>query len=230
MEEESNVNGSNVNVRRRTSRTIATIALLLTSLLLLSVAAQQLLHRRKITTGIAPLPDSAQVIVEDVLEPNEAKPNDNDYKVPADQPRIILIPKTNTRGPIQRVGITKDNAIAVPTNVHFAGWYISSDKPGDDGLSIIDGHVSGKYTDGIFKSLSTLVDGDDIVIEYGNGTKKEFKVVEVKTLPEQEAGDFLLIKREDIGRQLNLITCGGIFNRDTQRYADRTIVVAKSVN
>lgn len=220
---------SKTHISQTRPRNIMTVALLIASVLLLSLAGRQLVDRRNATSGIATPPDNSHIVTEDVSEPDESKVNTDDYHVPPDQPRVISIPKINASGPIQKVGVTKDNAIAAPTNVQFAGWYVSGVKPGDNGLSIIDGHVSGKYSDGIFKQLHTLTSGDSIIVEYGDGSQKKFEVLDVATLPEKDAAQYLLSKRDDIDQQLNLITCGGAFLRDTQTYADRTIIVAQLV-
>ena len=215
-----------VTKANRRSRLTAGVLLLL-SFGLIGIAASQLLKRHTATTGTAPLPDASITITEDTSEPDEAAIPTDDYQVPADQPRLIKIPAIAVSGPIQKVGITKDNSISVPSNITFAGWYTGSVKPGETGLSIIDGHVSGKYADGIFKHLANLKVGDTFIVEYGDKTQKNFEVIDIKTLPESDSIAFLLAKRDDVERQLNLITCGGKFNRDTQRYNDRTIVVAK---
>ncbi|HYH75145.1 MAG TPA: class F sortase [Candidatus Saccharimonadales bacterium] len=182
------------------------------------------------TTGTAPPPNPKEVITQDIDQPVEKKAAYDDYKVAADQPRLIKLPTLDAVGPIQKVGITKDNAIAVPTNVNFAGWYTGSVKPGYPGLSVIDAHVSGKYTSGLFKQLPKLKTGDAVQITYGDGTVRSFEVVEGKVLPQSEAGAYLLTKRATIDRQLNLITCDGVYDRTTKQYDKRYVIVAKAVD
>jgi LPXTG-site transpeptidase (sortase) family protein len=131
-------------------------------------------------------------------------------------------------GIVQKIGLTSTNAISVPTNIHFAGWYTGSVKPGELGLSIIDGHVLGRYNDGIFKDLSKLKVGDVYEVEYGDKSTRNFTVVEVKTVSEDKAAAYLLTQRDDIDRQLNLITCGGKFDRANQTFDHRVIVVSRS--
>jgi len=170
------------------------------------------------------------VVTDDVQEPEESKVKTNTYNVPADQPKNIVLPTINSSGPIQRVWVNSKNSIAVPTNAHFAGWYANSEKPGNAGLSVVVGHVSGKYVEGIFKRLSLLKTRDRFSIEYGDGSLRNFEVVETKTLPESETAKYLLTKRSDLQKQLNLITCAGKFNKQTQTFSDRTIVVTKSID
>jgi LPXTG-site transpeptidase (sortase) family protein len=189
----------------------------------------QLFDRYSTVTGNPILPNASEVVVVDDEEPDEAKPDVAQYSVPADQPRRILIPSINTEGIIQKVGLTSENAVAVPSNIHFAGWYTGSVKPGEPGLSIIDGHVSGRFADGIFKDLSKLKLGDSFSIEFGDLRSITFQVVDVKTLPESESANLLFDKRQDIESQLNLITCGGNYDKQAETFEDRVIVVAKRV-
>jgi hypothetical protein len=200
------------------------------AVLLLGFGIVQLTLRASKTVGSAPPPNPAQTITVDTDNPVEKKVPAAEYIVPADQPRMIHLPDLSVSGPIQKVGLNKSNAIAVPTNVHFAGWYTNSVKPGYPGLSIIDGHVSGKYSPGIFKHLAKLQKGSRFTVEYGDGSVRQFAVIDGRSLPENEAAAYLLQKRSNVGRQLNLITCGGVYDRQTKQYDKRYIVVARALD
>jgi hypothetical protein len=83
-------------------------------------------------------------------EPNESKKDADNYKwagTPND-PKKIVIQKIGVDAYVQKVGVDQDKKIAVPNNVHLAAWFTESVRPGENGLSIIDGHVSGRKTDG----------------------------------------------------------------------------------
>ena len=204
--------------------------LLVVSVLLIGFSGYNLLIKQQKTSGVVQLEPSTAIITEDVQEPEEKKPDMNqEYDVPADQPRRIIIKSLTTDGFIQKVGLTSKNAVAVPNNIHVAGWYINSVVPGAEGLSIIDGHVSGKYENGVFYYLKKLKKGDVFQIEFGDKSLKTFEVVDTKQLPESESAEFLFQKNSDIKEQLNLITCGGNFNKESQQFADRVVVVSRLV-
>jgi sortase (surface protein transpeptidase) len=191
-----------------------------------------LTYDRFVSTLGRPEPPSATpgAILAD--QPSETKPQPSlvkKYSVPTDQPRSLRIVSAGISGLVQRVGVTKDNAMAVPTNIYYAGWYTGSAKPGQPGLSIIDGHVSGKYADGLFKRIASVKVGSVIEVELGDLTFKKYTVVDLKQLPDAQVPDYLFTKRADIPAQLNLITCGGQFNNATGRYDDRVIVVARRI-
>ena len=165
-------------------------------------------------------------------EPNESKKDADNYKwvgSPND-PKKIMIQKIGVDAYVQKVGIDQDKKIAVPNNVHLAAWFTESVRPGENGLSIIDGHVSGRKTEGVFKNLKNLQKGDTFNIERGNGTKLTFKVFETRTVPEGEAAAILFSQNPKVLSQLNLITCGGEFNKKSQQYSDRVIISAQLKN
>lgn len=117
----------------------------------------------------------------------------------------------------------------MPSNVHMTGWFVGEAKPGEPGLSIIDGHVQGRYQPSIFKNLHKLRPGDRFTIEFGNYSTKEFEVVSVNSYPTGEAAKHLFYRDESIPSQLNLITCSGVYNRTNQQYDQRLIVVSKAI-
>lgn len=172
-------------------------------------------------------PISNQTLTNSTDDPEETKPNCAAHKVAEDQPRKIILPSIDSDGCIIRVGVDQDNAIAVPGNIHLAGWYTNSPLPGEKGVSIIDGHVSGKYNPGIFKKLKQLQVGDKYKIEFGDQTTKTFEVVSVKEYSPDETTKKMYQQSESIENQLNLITCGGKFDKKTNQYEKRVLVTSK---
>lgn len=169
------------------------------------------------------------VVTQDTDEPDENKPDveNTPYEVPNDMPRRIIIPSLGVNGFVQQVGLTPENAVAVPSNIHVAGWFNDSVLPGEAGVSIIDGHVSGRYSSAIFESLSEIAIGETFTIEFGNLSQKTFRVTDKKQLAEEESAEFLFTDNPAIDSQLNLITCGGQYNRDTDSFPDRVVIVSE---
>lgn len=148
--------------------------LILFGIALVGVAALGFLVFSNNTSQVTP-----EVLTYSTDKPDEAKPNKDTYKwqgQPTD-PKFITMPTINNDGFIQKVGVDQNKQIAVPNNIHVAGWFNQSQLPGDKGLSIIDGHVTGRVNNGIFKDLGKLKKDDVFKIEFGNGTVKEFKMV-----------------------------------------------------
>lgn len=161
-------------------------------------------------------------------QPDETKPGD-DFKWQGDpnDPKKIVMPSVGIEGYIQNVGVDQNKQVAVPNNVHMAGWFVDSVRPGEKGLSIIDGHVTGRTSDGIFKTLGNVVAGDRYTIEFGNGSTKQFEVIRVTNIPAKDAASVVFSQDPKQGNQVNLVTCGGEFDRDSNQYKNRIIVASK---
>ena len=144
-----------------------------------------------------------------------------------DEPKKLVIQKTGVSAFIQKLGVAKDNSIATPTNVHLAGWYNASAKPGQTGLTVLVGHVAGKTTNGVFADLDKLLAGDMFSVELGDGTLLAYEVIQTQTVPEADALSFLFSQQPNVASQLNLITCTGAYNAATSSYPDRIILQAK---
>lgn len=169
-----------------------------------------------------------EVITHETEEPDETPPIEacRDYAVDDHLPRQIELPSVGASGCIQRVGVAADNAIAVPTNIHLAGWYVGSAIPGQPGVSIVDGHVLGRYNDAIFARLGELQPDEKIRIQFGDKTWKEFSVVSVDSYSVKQASEEQYKALPDVDKQLTLVTCGGTFDRLSQTYDRRVIVRA----
>lgn len=175
-------------------------------------------------------------VIEDVTvthsvdKPDETKPTQacEDYQVPPSQPRRIEIQSLGVDGCIQKVGIDQNNAIAVPTNIHLAGWYTGSALPGDSGVSIVVGHVLGRYNDAIFDSLGTLKEGDTFRIQFGDMSWKEFEVVSTDDYSIERTATEQFRQLDGVESQLNLVTCGGTWLPDENTYDRRVIVRSKA--
>ncbi len=185
-------------------------------------------HNR--TNSPQPLANIPQEVNHVITEPDET-PIDTrqEYSVPSDQPRSITIGSAQIHGFVQRVATEPNGAIAVPSNIHLAGWYVDSQRPGESGLSIIDGHVSGRYADAIFKDLHATANGDRITVEFGDLRTVEFEIVDKHYSPADQAAAILTKKRAEIDAQLNLITCSGTYDAEEKTFDERLIVVARKI-
>jgi len=174
------------------------------------------------------VPLSAVTAVISPEKPSE-QPVPPSYSVPADQPKEITLPTIAAEGFIHKVGIDKNNQIVAPGNVNMAGWYTGSVKPGNPGLSIIDGHVSGVYAKAVFYDLIRLKPDDTFTVTYGDNSVRSFRVVKVEAVPVDQATKVLFNRDPAIKSQLNVITCGGKYIAATKTYDGRVIVAAEAI-
>lgn len=170
---------------------------------------------------------------EEPVVPAEEKPQTatvQKYTVAPDLPRFISIPAIGASGRVLQVGVNRNNALGVPSNVHDAAWYRGSNRPGEAGAMLIDGHVSGPSQKGIFYNLKKLKAGDTIEIERGDGQKFTFAVRHLETVPVANVDMAKLLVPYEPGKSgLNLITCGGKFDPKTSQFSDRVLVYAVAI-
>jgi LPXTG-site transpeptidase (sortase) family protein len=148
------------------------------------------------------------------------------WKGGAADPKFINLPTISASGFVQFMGVDQNKQIATPTNVNFAGWYVNSVLPGQVGLSVIVGHVDGLTSPGIFYHLDALKTGDEFTVERGDGTMLSYQVKSTTAVSTADAVNVLFSQNPGIQSQLNLITCGGVFNRASKEYEKRIIVTA----
>lgn len=173
------------------------------------------------------------IVVYSTDTPSETRPKTADCRRDGfddNVPIEISIPTLNTRGCVIKVGMDQNQAIAAPNNIYLAGWYVDSKLPGQEGLSIIDGHISGRYNkDAIFQHLGRLKAGDGFTVKQQSGKVLKYKVKATDDVSLDKAAAKLFERDNRLESQLNLITCSGTYDKNTNRYDRRIIVKAELV-
>ncbi|WP_416974385.1 class F sortase [Streptomyces sp. 4F14] len=142
-------------------------------------------------------------------------------------PVALKVPSIGVDTSLLSLGLASDGTVEVPPVVAHdqAGWYRYSPSPGQTGPAVILGHVTvGEYGDGVFRRLTELKRGDEIVARLADGREPVFRVTAVRTVaksafPTQE------VYGDTARPELRLITCGG--TRTGEGYADNVIVFAE---
>ncbi|MBC7707871.1 class F sortase [Polaromonas sp.] len=165
--------------------------------------------------------------------PTETKPTTAtmaSYKVAPDLPRQIIIPKLYVYSRVRPMGVNTKNELQAPGNIFDAGWYNASAKPGagaGSGAMVIDGHVHGPTLPGVFANLKKLVAGDTIQVVRGDGKTFTYTVVKLQNVDAANLDIGSALTSAVPGQPaLNLITCGGPYDKATGDYTQRTIVYA----
>lgn len=147
------------------------------------------------------------------------------------QPLRIEIPALDVNAPVMRLGQDPDGAVQVPPlgNHNLAGWYDRTVLPGQDGTSVILGHVDNFTGPSVFFYIKTLRPGDILKVVRADGKTAEFSVDGVQrvakvTFPSQA------IYGNTRYPGLRLITCGGPFDSSTRQYVDNIIVYSHLIN
>jgi hypothetical protein len=147
---------------------------------------------------------------------------------PLPVPVSVSIPAIKVNAVVAPVDLQPGtNVIEVP-EIDKVGWWELGPRPGEDGSSLLVGHVDGSGKPGVFWRLRQLVPGDLVSIGYADGSTRSFRVSGRAQLSKQALPPDLF-SREGAAR-LTIITCGGSFNRVTGHYVDNVVVVAEPVS
>lgn len=153
------------------------------------------------------------------------------YKVTANLPRVLYIDKLKITARILPMGVNTDGNIQAPVNTNDSGWYTGSVKPGELGAMFIDGHASGASREGLFGSLDTLVIGDTLQVEKGDGSRLKYRVVHTETidLANVDMRQALQVYG-GAARGLNLMTCSGTWISGGKTLSKRVLVFTQQVS
>lgn len=142
-------------------------------------------------------------------------------------PVRLVIPEINVSAPIEYVGLTPDGAMDVPQSWWDVGWYKYGPTPGQIGNAVIDGHLDSTTGPAVFWRLGDLDKGEHFQIVMSNGQQEDF-VIQEKVSYRYNDAPLDKIFGKATTANLNLITCGGIWDPFTHNYSNRTIIYARA--
>jgi LPXTG-site transpeptidase (sortase) family protein len=150
--------------------------------------------------------------------------------MPASTPLRVEIPALNISAPLIQLGRSADGAIQVPplNNHNLAGWYDRTVTPGQEGTSVILGHVDNFTGPSVFFYIKTLRRGDVIKVVRADGSVAKFDVDGVQKVAKATFPSSI-IYRNTRYPELRLITCGGPFDTETRQYLDNIVVYSHLV-
>lgn len=148
---------------------------------------------------------------EEISTLDERKPDLTEMSaqlVAPDAPKILRIPRLNTEARIVPVGTTLTNEPISPKNIFDIGWYDKSGKPGTPGAAVLlNGHIAGPTLPGVFAQVASLVAGDKLELERGDGQKLIYTVTRVQEYSSAQLDMSAATNPIDTSKQgLNLVT------------------------
>lgn len=175
------------------------------------------------------LEDSSIVPANIIQATNTQDQNQTDTTKEIALPEKLSIPKIEVDAAVQLVGLTKNNAMANPSNFIDVAWYKYGPVPGAMGSAVMAGHLDNALAlDGVFKRLNELEVGDDIYVTDENGRKLHFKVTDLEIYPYDSAPSEKIFMASD-AKRLNLITCAGKWLKAQKTYSERLVVYTELV-
>lgn len=144
-------------------------------------------------------------------------------------PARLRIPSIGVDASVEKVGQTPQGAMDVPKNIWDVAWYDLGIKPGNPGNAVIDGHLDGyNIPAAVFYNLRSLKLGDKIYVSDASGKELVFAVTQLQVYPYNAAPLDQIFGRSD-KPHLNLITCNGTWDYQSQNYNQRLIVYTTQV-
>jgi sortase (surface protein transpeptidase) len=138
-----------------------------------------------------------------------------------------VIPKISVVAAVEKVGVDRNNNMAVPSKPTDVAWYSLGPAPGDPGDAVIDGHLDWTTGKAVFWDLHLLHAGDEIDVVAQDRTTRRFQVSDLHTYAytSHPAGLFATSGQA----RLSLITCSGAWDRGRSTYLQRLVVTATYV-
>jgi hypothetical protein len=128
--------------------------------------------------------------------------------------------------PIVPVGVEATGEMEVP-EADEVGWYRHGPAPGEPGSGVLAAHIAYNGVDGVFRHLSDLDGGAEVVVAFDDGTSMRFVVSEIARYAKTDLPDDVFAREGD--PRLALITCGGDFDHKNRSYEDNVVAYARPV-
>ena len=143
-------------------------------------------------------------------------------------PRTVSIPALGVSASIVKLGLLANHQVQVPKTTTVVGWYKLGPTPGQVGSSVLLAHVDSTTGPGVFFYLKNLKAGDLVNVTLANGMVTHFRVKGVVEYSKTAFPDQLVYGNHG-SRELQLVTCGGAFDRSTGSYESNVVVYTKYV-
>ncbi|OIJ86430.1 class F sortase [Streptomyces monashensis] len=141
----------------------------------------------------------------------------------------VRIPSIRVDAPVMPVGLDADGWIGAPPSedAGLAGWFTGAVSPGEQGTSVIVGHVDNRRGPAVFYGLGTLRKGNRIDVLRKDGRTAVFEVYGIEVFSKAHfPGDRVYGSKGTA--ELRLITCGGGFSK-RHGYDGNLVVFARLV-
>jgi LPXTG-site transpeptidase (sortase) family protein len=168
---------------------------------------------------------------EAAAEAAPAEPSGPMFEKPKEDSKLtrLMIQSAKINAPLQTKGLNARNEMENPDGKDNVAWYNFSSRPGFGSNAVFSGHVDW-YTGekGVFWHLRDVKEGDEIVLKLSDGMELKYKVVRNQVYKTNEApvGEIVSETTEEV---ITLITCDGVFNKNTQDYSNRRVVRAERI-
>jgi Sortase domain len=144
-------------------------------------------------------------------------------------PIAVRIPTIGLAVWLTQLGLNANGTVAVPTNTQAPGWFSPGPSPGQVGSAVLLGHVDSYQGPGVFFKLRTLQPGNQIEVNLADGVIATFQVTSVVQYQKTDFPD-QKVYGSDGSSELQLVTCGGVFDSQTGHYLSNIVVYSSFVS
>jgi sortase (surface protein transpeptidase) len=140
----------------------------------------------------------------------------------------LRIPAIGVAVSVSALGLNPDGTVQVPTNFDEPGWFRLGPSPGEVGTAVILGHVDSTTGPAVFFRLGQLQAGDPVEVSLADGVVVYFTVVSVVMYPKDQFPADLVYGSHGYSA-LQLVTCGGVFDKAAHSYRSNVVVYTSLV-
>lgn len=222
------------SIKQYIPRIIGIVFLLIIGLIVLRIALWEKQYyaekegSERVMAGVV-----GDIISNEVTDEVVTEEQKSTYIVAPDKPRYLTIERLGIKDArIIEVGVNNKGQMETPKNNYDVGWYKNSAVPGAGGTAILNGHNGGPSAYGVFKKLNTLVSGDLIKIEMGNGMVYNYRVYdnfEVKLEEANSKKNILSVSPVKGMESISIISCIGEWSLKQKTYLSRQFLRATRV-
>ena len=200
----------------RSKATAKNALFVLCAFIVLIIIGLLTVNRSQPISEIPPEPETLEV----------TEPEVEEAEVIESEPVRIRIPDLALDYEIQGTGSNKSGAMEIVPVLSVVSWYRQSAIPGNEGNAILAGHNTWRGERSRLYTLDELAVGDEMDIEYADGSSRKFMlesvfVYRLKTAP----ADLILDLQGDA--RVTLITCKPPFNTATGTSDNRIVAIFK---
>ncbi|HEU4811209.1 MAG TPA: class F sortase [Nocardioides sp.] len=148
-------------------------------------------------------------------------------QVRAEPPVSVTFPSGRVL-PVDPAETLPDGALAVPQDIHRAGWWTGSSRLGDPfGSVVLAAHVDS-FSQGVGPAAELLSarPGDTVRLT-GRHLAQKYVITSVRLVPQADLRRRSVVFSAAGDRRLVLITCGGTYDASLGGYQDNVVVVAR---
>jgi len=159
----------------------------------------------------------------------QAQPSAQSGTVARSVPLRLRIPAIGLSVSLSTLGLNRDGTVQVPTKFQEPGWFRLGPSPGQVGSAVILGHVDDYTGPAVFFRLGSLRAGDKVDVSLTDGAVAHFVV---KTMATYSKSNFPAQKVYGSHGYsgLQLVTCGGQFDRRTGHYLSNVVAYTSLVS